>query len=144
MMPPSAWITVLWQGVLTGLCLFFAFDNGQMGASTLESDPVHGATAFGMTTAFITLVLSRLWLMLTVRSARAGQKHTGNRIMPIVFIVSFIVMALLCIIAPLSTLFGLTCVLPSNWLLAVILFLIPAAAEWVVRFVNRLTKSVKE
>lgn len=144
MMPPSAWITVLWQGVLTGLCLFFAFDNGQMGASTLESDPVHGATAFGMTTAFITLVLSRLWLMLTVRSARAGQKHTGNRIMPIVFIVSFIVMALLCIIAPLSTLFGLTCVLPSNWLLAVILSLIPAAAEWVVRFVNRLTKSVKE
>ncbi len=135
LMPPGAWGAAVWQGLLTGICVFIAFDIGRMGAGKNGSE----LELFGVTTAFITLILSRLWLALL-----CGHNRHGVRMVPLMAVVVFIVSALCVVIPPVSGVMGLTQVLPSNWLIAVLLSLIPAVAAFIAKTFSGLTRSVKE
>ncbi len=137
----SSWIDVLWQGVLSGVCAYLAFDAGRAGADI--SGDASTVTAFGMTTAFITLVLSRLWLMLTAHRHDPDRPKVANRVMPIVLFVCLAMGSAVLFIPMVRHYLGLTTVTGSNWILALILSLIAPITVVVVRFIAQIIKTVK-
>ncbi len=141
LIPTSAWIETLWQGALSGVCAYLAYDAGRAG-TTIGGDEATLA-AFGMTTAFITLVLSRLWLMLTTHRHDPDRPKVANRVMPIVFLVCLALAAVVLFIPVARHFFGLTMVNTSNWVLALILSLITPLVVVVVRFVTQIITTVR-
>lgn len=141
LVPASAWIDTLWQGALMAICAIVAFDTGAAG--TPNSSDTALTLSYGMTTAFITLFLSRLWLMTTYHRHDSDHRHFANRKMPLMLFISLAIMAIALFIPPISELFGLTTVGAPNWILAVILSLIPAAVAFVVRFVTQMLSTVR-
>ncbi len=140
LMPTSSWIRTLWQGALTGVCAFLAFDTGRAGATDALSDP----DAFGLTTVFITLIFARLWLMLaTHRFHSASGTHFRNHVMPTVVLIGVLLTGLLVVIEPLGALFGLVKVSLSNWILALALSAIPAVVTALIRFIIHLLTTVR-
>lgn len=139
LVPTSTWIDTLWQGALMAICAVVAFDTGSAGApdSTL-------AVSYGLTTAFITLFMSRLWIMTTYHRHDSEHRHFANRKMPLMFFISLAIMAIVLFVPPISDLFGLTFVGAPNWILAMILSLIPAMVAFVVRFVTQMLTTVRK
>lgn len=129
LMPSGAWIDMLWQGALSGICAFLAFDMGCSGANSPEMAPV-----WGMTTAFITLMLSRLWLLLTTHR-HERHRHFTNHIMLPVFAISLGITLIPLVIPAVRDIFGMTGIGVRNWILGIILSTIPALAVVVIRFV---------
>ncbi len=130
LMPSGAWIETLWQGVLSGICAFLAFDMGCSGASTSEDAPV-----WGMTTAFITLMLSRLWLLLATHR-HEPHKRMSNRMLLPVFAIGLLLTILPFAVPFADSVLGITNdVGVRNWILGVILSAIPAVTVIVIRFV---------
>ncbi len=141
LIPTSAWIETLWQGALSGVCAYLAYDAGRAGTS-IGGDETALAT-FGMTTAFITLVLSRLWLMLTTHRRDPARPKVANRVMPTVFLVCLALSAIVLFIPTISNFFSLTIVNTSNWVLALILSLITPLVVIVVRFITQMITTVR-
>lgn len=141
LLPAPAVIETLWQGALTGVCAFIAFDAGQSGTPAVEN--IELTTAYGLTTAFITLILSRLWMMWITRRRDPDRPMFANRVMPSVFIVCLALTAVVLFIPAVTHCFGLTTVSVSNWVLALILSVIPAAVAAIVRLVTNLLSTVK-
>ncbi len=140
LMPTSSWVRTLWQGALTGVCAFLAFDTGRAGATDTMADP----DAFGLTTVFITLIFARLWLMLaTHRFHSASGTHFANRIMPTVVLIGVLVTGLLVVLEPIGALFGLVKVSLSNWILALVLSAVPALVTALIRFIIHLLTTVR-
>ena len=69
---------------------------------------------FGATTAFITLMLSRLFMMLATHHHDARSARFANRVMPTIVLIGVLVTGLLVVIEPLGGVFGLTKVGVSN------------------------------
>jgi len=138
LVPASAWISTLWQGILTGILAFIAFYAGQAGTSAEGND-----LSVGMTTAFIMLILSRLWMVLASHRHDPDRPKIANRVMPIVLLVCIALSAILLYVPIVRELFGLTVVSSSNWVLALILSAITPIAVIVVRFISIIISTVK-
>ncbi len=132
LMPGSAWIEMLWQGVLCGVCTFLAFDLGCSGGGNDAE-----AQFFGLTTAYLTLMISRL-LMLLVTHRHDPNKRFSNRVMPFIFVISLALVLIPTIIPMFSRYFQLTTIGVSNWILGLVLAIIPALVTIVIRFVVNL------
>ncbi|MBQ3094493.1 MAG: cation-transporting P-type ATPase, partial [Clostridia bacterium] len=138
LMPGHAWIETLWQGALTGVCAYLAYDMGLSGAPDSMSE-----TAFGMTTAFIMLMFSRLWMMLASHRHDPRRLRVSNRVMPVVFVIATVLTVLPVALPMVGVHFGLTSVGFSNWLLGLLLSAIPALTIIVIRFVSQLLTTVR-
>ncbi len=141
LLPAPAVIETLWQGAVTGVCAYIAFDAGRSGTPAVENAEL--TTAFGLTTAFITLILSRLWMMWITRRRDPDRPMFANRVMPLVFLVCLALTAIVLFVPAVTYSFGLTTVSVSNWVLALILSVIPAAVAALVRLVTNLLSTVK-
>lgn len=142
LVPTSTWIDTLWQGALMAICTIVAFDTGAAG--TPNSADIELTLSYGVTTAFITLFLSRLWLTTTYHRHDSEHRHFANRKMPLMIFISLAVLAIVLFISPIAELFGLTYVGAPNWVLALILSLIPATVAFVVRFVKQMLTAVRK
>ncbi len=131
LMPSGAWLELLWQGALTGICAFLAFDMGCSGASSSEEAPL-----WGMTTAFLTLMLSRLWILLTTHR-HEKRRYFGNSMMLPVFLISLALTLIPLTVPAVRSAFGMTGVGARNWILGIILSAIPAVTIVVIRFVTK-------
>ena len=129
LMPGSAWIEMLWQGALCGICAFLAFDMGCSGGGS-DSD----AQLFGLTTAYLTLMISRLFMLLVTHRHDPNNRFS-NRVMPVIFVISLILVLIPAVFPFVGRYFSLETVGVSNWILAVVLAAIPAAVTIVIRFV---------
>ncbi|MBQ4616796.1 MAG: cation-transporting P-type ATPase [Clostridia bacterium] len=143
LMPASSWVDTLWQGGLAGVCAFLAFDTGRAGVPSELLNMAGKDIEFGATTAFITLMLSRLFMMLATHHHDARSARFANRVMPTIVLIGVLVTGLLVVIEPLGGVFGLTKVGVSNWLLATAFAAIPAVATILVRFIHRLLTTVR-
>ncbi len=141
LMTTSAWIGILWQGLLAGICTYVAYNAGQAGATVGGNSST--VASFGMTTAFISLVLSRVWLMLATHRFDPNRSKVANHVMPIVFILCLGVSAIVLFVPPVSRFFGFVHVNLSNWMLALILSIITPIAVIVVRFIAQLISTVR-
>ena len=129
LMPSGAWLELLWQGALTGICAFLAFDMGCSGASSSEEAPL-----WGMTTAFLTLMLSRSWILLTTHR-HVRRRHSANTMLLPIFFISVALTLIPLTVPAIRAAFGMTGVGVRNWILGIILSAIPAATIVVIRFV---------
>ncbi len=138
LMPTSAWVETLWQSAFVGVCAYLAYDAGRSGAASINE-----TAAFGMTTAFITLILTRLWLMLATHRHDPDRPKVANRVMPVVLLVCLALSAVVLFVPAVSVYFGVTFVNNSNWILALILSLIPAVVVVVIRCVRQIIATVR-
>jgi len=129
LLPASAWIDMLWQGVLCGIAAFLAFDMGCSGGGN-DSE----AQVFGLTTAYLTLMVSRVLMLLTTHRHDAG-KRFSNRVLPLVFTLSLLLVLIPAIFPFIGVYFGLTAVGLSNWILGLVLAIVPPLVTVVIRFV---------
>jgi len=103
LMPASAWIDTLWHGLLSGVCAFIAYYAGLNGAA-LDTDD---RAAYGMTTAFITLMFSRLFMMLATHRHDKNSPRFANRVMPVVLLVAAAITVVMVLIPQIGSHFGL-------------------------------------
>ncbi len=129
LMPGGAWIELLWQGALCGICTFLAFDMGCSGGGNDAE-----AQMFGLTTAYLTLMISRV-CMLAVTHRHDPSNHFSNRVMPVILAVSLVLVLIPVIFPLIGRYFGLVSIGASNWILGIILAIIPAVVTIVIRFV---------
>lgn len=141
LMPTYAWVETLWQGALTGVCTYLAFDMGRAATSDADSSVI---TMYATTTAFATLILSRLWLMLATHRHDPSRPKVANRVMPIVLLVCLALTAVVLFVTPVSEQFGFTLLSGlSSWILILVFSLIPPVAVIAVRFVTKLIITVR-
>ncbi|MBR5135222.1 MAG: cation-transporting P-type ATPase, partial [Clostridia bacterium] len=138
LMPASAWIDTIWQGLLAGVCVFVAFNTGRFGAS-IGTEPAE----CGMTTAFLTLMFSRLWLILATHRHDPDSPHFANRVMPVVLFLGAVITVVPVLLPSIGVHFGLVTVEPSNWILAFVFSVIPAIAAIIARIVVHMLTTVR-
>ncbi len=138
LMTAGAWIDTLWQGLLSGICAFVAFITGLSGATSEDE-----RLAFGLTTAFIALMFSRLWMMLATHRHDPDSPHFANRVMPVIFVLTAGITVAIVLIEPVAMLFGLVPVGIPNWILGMVFSVIPAVAAVIARFVIHILNTVR-